>query len=148
MGGLAMGKSFALCVAAAMLAALSAEAAYRKGELLWKCDFTQAEAEKYGVARYKLSKSGLGMAYLPKDGKAGDGAMFFKTQSEKQTAMATIAPDVRFTGVVQVEAVVKGVEIAGRIGALVPLWRLGATLNELSALVSSEAMRQEAGASS
>jgi hypothetical protein len=63
------------------------------------------------VARYKLSKSGLGMAYLPKDGKAGDGAMFFKTQSEKQTAMATIAPDVRFTGVVQVEAVVKGVEI-------------------------------------
>ncbi len=111
MGGLAMRKPFALCVAAAMLAALSAEAAYRKGELLWKCDFTQAEAEKYGVARYKLSKSGLGMAYLPKDGKAGDGAMFFKTQSEKQTAMATIAPDVRFTGVVQVEAVVKGVEI-------------------------------------
>ena len=51
------------------------------------------------------------MAYLPKDGKAGDGAMFFKTQDEKQTAMATIAPDVKLTGVVQVEAVVKGVEI-------------------------------------
>ena len=43
------------------------------------------------------------------------------------------------------EGLVKGVEIAGRIGALVPLWRLGATLNEQSALVSSQAMAAEAG---
>lgn len=44
------------------------------------------------------------------------------------------------------DGLVKGVEIAGRISGMVPLWRLGATLNEHSAIVSSQAMTQEAGA--
>ena len=33
-----------------MFATSSAEAAYRKGELLWKCDFTPEEAARCGVA--------------------------------------------------------------------------------------------------
>ena len=87
----------AILLAAAMLAALPAEAAYRKGELLWKCDFTPEEAAKYGVDGHR----GGGIVYLPKDGRSGDGAMFFRSQSEKQTAMVTIRPDVKLAGLVQ-----------------------------------------------
>lgn len=43
------------------------------------------------------------------------------------------------------DGLVKGVEIAGRIGEMVPLWRLGATLSEHSAIVSSQAMTQGVG---
>ena len=90
-----------------MLAALSAEAAYRKGELLWKCDFTPEEAAKFGVDGHR----GGGIVYLPTDGRTGDGAMFFKLQSEKQSAMVTIRPDVKLAGIVQIEADVKGVDV-------------------------------------
>lgn len=90
-----------------MFATSSAEAAYRKGELLWKCDFTPEEAVKYGVDGHR----GGGIAYLPTDGRSGDGAMFFRSQSEKQSAMVTIRPDVTLAGIVQIEADVKGVDV-------------------------------------
>lgn len=38
------------------------------------------------------------------------------------------------------EALLRIVELVGRVGALVPLWKMTATLDERSALVSSEAM--------
>ena len=96
-----------ILLAAAMFAALSAEAAYRKGELLWKCDFTPEEAVKYGVDGHR----GGGIVYLPTDGQSGDGAMFFRSQSERQSAMVTIRPDVTLAGIVQIEADVKGVDV-------------------------------------
>ena len=66
-----MNPAKTILLAAAMLAALSADAAYRKGELLWKCDFTPEEAAKYGVDGHR----GGGIVYLPMDGRSGDGAM-------------------------------------------------------------------------
>jgi len=98
-------------IVAAMLASFSAEAAYRKGELLWKCDFTQAEAAKHGVADRRLGDAVSGIAYLPNDGKSGDGALFFRTLNEKQSAKVMIVPDVKLSGIVQIEADVKGVGI-------------------------------------
>ena len=87
--------------------ATAADAAYKKGELLWKCDFTPEEAAKYRVDGYR----GGGVFYLPTDGRSGDGAMFFKSQSEKQAPMITIRPDVKLSGIVQIEADVKGVDV-------------------------------------
>ncbi len=96
---------------AMIVASHSADAAYRKGALLWKCDFTKDDAVKYGVADYRLGNAGLGIAYLPNDGKSGDGVLFFKTCGEKQSAKVAIVPDVKLSGVVQIEADVKGVDI-------------------------------------
>ena len=67
-----MGGMLAVVFAAASVAV---EAAYVRGELVWKCDFTRSEAEAQGLAARKLAESGVGTEYAPKEGIAGDGAI-------------------------------------------------------------------------
>ena len=101
-----------LFLAAAMAAvSVAAEAAYVRGELVWKCDFTQAEAEAHGLASHKLASDGTGVEYASKDGATGDGAMRFVSRDQKGCALITLKPDVDVDGMVLVEADVKGVGI-------------------------------------
>jgi len=105
-------KTGRIVIAAAMVAAsVAAEAAYVRGELVWKCDFTPAEAEAHGLASRKLAKNGTGVGYAPEEGAAGDGAVRFVSIHQKAGAMITVKPDVDITGMVLVEADVKGVEV-------------------------------------
>ena len=65
----------ALLAAAALAAALPCEAAYVRGDLVWKCDFTPEEAARCGVAGLRFDESGRGAEYDPRGGAAGDGAL-------------------------------------------------------------------------
>ena len=99
---------FAAVMAAASVAA---DAAYVRGDLVWKCDFTPAEAEAHGLAARKLAANGTGVQYAAKDGATGDGAMRFVSGSQKGSALVTIKPEVDIDGMVLVEADVKGVQV-------------------------------------
>ena len=48
-----------LVVAAVVGATFSAEAVYRKGKLLWECEFTQADVEKYGLGKDTARKKAM-----------------------------------------------------------------------------------------
>ena len=90
---------------------LNANAAYRRGELLWRCDFTPEEAAKYHLDTQKLGSDGTGCAYLPDGGPTGGGAMVFKTIGITQNAMVNIKADITMPSIVQVEADVQGVDL-------------------------------------
>ena len=93
------------------LASLTSSAAYVRGGLLWRCDFTPEETVKYRVSGYRPDKDGYGITYFPSEGKNGDGAFRFKTLSAKYSAGVNVNPDVAISGLVQIEADVKGVDI-------------------------------------
>ena len=57
-----------------LAATLPSSAAYVRGKLVWKCDFTPEEAVLYGVAECRPDESGRGAAYEPHGGAGGDGA--------------------------------------------------------------------------
>ena len=86
-------------------ATFRAEAAYRKGKLLWKCEFTQADVEKYGLGKYRIGKDGTGCEVRPSEGK--NGALCFVGHSKVK-----IAPDVKLDGLIYVESDVMGLDIA------------------------------------
>ena len=90
---------------------LDASAAYRRGELLWRCDFTPEEAAKYGLASKKLDPDGTGCAYLPNGGPSGGGAMVFKTVGVAKSSMVNIQADITMPPIVLVEADVCGVDL-------------------------------------
>lgn len=100
-----------LALVAALFADPSARAAYVRGDLVWKCDFTPAEAAQYRLDRHHLAASGYGVAYEPGEGAEGDGAMRFRSPDQKHKVTITFRPDVPVAGLVLVEADVKGVEI-------------------------------------
>ncbi len=104
---------FRLLLAAALCASLAptVRAAYVRGDLVWKCDFTPAEAAQYKLDRRHFDAAGHGVAYEPREGANGDGAMRFRCPDQKHKATVTFRPDVPVTGLVLVEADVKGVEI-------------------------------------
>ena len=64
-----------LLSAALLFPALPCSAAYVRGELVWKNDFTPEEATRYGVAECRPDESGRGAAYEPRGGADGDGAL-------------------------------------------------------------------------
>ncbi len=97
----------AVLSAVAAVAAFQAEAAYKKGELLWKCDFTRADVEKYNLGGFKIGPDGNGCEARPNEGKTGDGAMCFVGHSKVK-----IAPDVPLTGLIYVESDMMGLDIA------------------------------------
>ena len=86
-------------------ATFRAEAAYRKGKLLWKCEFTQADVEKYGLGKYRIGKDGTGCEVRPSEGK--NGALCFVGHSKVK-----IAPDVKLDGLIYVESDVMGLDVA------------------------------------
>ena len=100
---------FALLVAAA--SPFTVLGAYVRGDLVWKCDFTPAEAAQHKLDGRRFSSSGYGVAYEPDGGRDGDGALRFRTPEQTHTAVISIRPDVPLAGVLLVEADVKGVEI-------------------------------------
>ena len=95
----------------ATVLALDASAAYRRGELLWRCDFTPEEAVKYDLASKRLDPDGTGCAYLPDGGPSGGGAMMFKTVGVEKSSMVNVKADITMPPVVLVEADVQGVDL-------------------------------------
>ena len=94
----------AACVAGA------AEASYKRGDLLWKCDFTRAELPLVNGTNSYLRE---GRTWIANEGQNGDGAMRVKNANEKQCFMFGIPLSVaKFAGMIQIEADVKGVDLA------------------------------------
>ena len=88
----------------------TAEAAYKRGDLLWKCDFTRAELPLVNGTNSYLRE---GRTWIANEGQNGDGAMRVKNANEKQCFMFGIPLSVaKFAGMIQIEADVKGVDLA------------------------------------
>ncbi len=85
--------------------------AYVRGDLVWKCGFTPEEAAAYKVDKLRFSSNGYGAAYEPQGGPDGTGALRFRSPDQQHGTKITVKPDVPLTGVLLVEADVKGVEI-------------------------------------
>ena len=100
-----------LALLAAVASPFPAFGAYVPGDLVWKCDFTPAEAARHELDGRRLSASGYGVAYEPDGGRDGDSALRFRTPDQMHTATIAIRPDVPLAGVLLVEADVRGVEI-------------------------------------
>ena len=100
-----------LLAATAALLASPARAAYVRGELLWRCDFTPAEAAALKLDACRLDKDGTGCAYLPDGGPSGGGAMMFKTVGIARSAMVNVKADITMPPIVLVEADVMGVDL-------------------------------------
>ena len=101
----------AFALLAAVASPFPAFGAYVRGDLVWKCDFTPAEAARHELDGRRFNSSGYGVAYEPDGGRDGDGALRFRTPDQTHTAVISIRPDVPLAGVLLVEADVKGVEI-------------------------------------
>jgi len=85
--------------------ALTGEAAYRRGKLLWSCDFSAAEVKALrdkGEDAAKFWREG--------EGRTGDGALYFKSNGGTALARLKVPKEV-FSGIVQIEADVKGVDV-------------------------------------
>ena len=96
----------ALC--ALLCAGLSpdAAAAYRRGDLLWRCDFTRAE-----VDAMKTPGIASGRNWDPAEGVAGDGA-FHAVSKGGDCKVSVPLPTERLRGrMIQVEARVKGLDV-------------------------------------
>ena len=93
------------------VAAVAAEAAYVRGELVWRFDFTPEEMAKQGLANRRFDADGTGCAYLPDGGPSGKGAMAFKTVGLDKSVMVYIKTDITMPELVQVEADVRGVDL-------------------------------------
>lgn len=85
--------------------ALAGEAAYRRGALLWSCDFTADEVKA-------LRKAGSDMMpfWQANEGAKGDGALHFKSTGGSALTKLKV-PRKPFAGIVQIEADVKGVDV-------------------------------------
>lgn len=85
--------------------ALTGEAAYRRGKLLWSCDFSAGEIKSLREAGNDLTQF-----WQADEGRTGDGALHFR--SKGATALAKLyVPKAPFAGIVQIEADVKGVDV-------------------------------------
>ena len=107
-------KVFPILVLAALACALAprADAGYAKTDLLWKCDFSPEEAARLGVLE-KIAKGKGGAAELrPGDGEEGDGALWFRGP-----AHISFKPGAALSGLVQIEARVRGLDITRLPGA-------------------------------
>lgn len=100
-----------LAVVALAFVSLQATAGYKRGELLWACEFSPADAAKYKLDGKRLDGQGYGFRIHPTGGRSGDGAAFFKTPDKQHSAKISIVPEVKFTGVIQIEAEVRGVDL-------------------------------------
>ena len=98
-------------IAALLAGSFPCAAAYVRGELVWKCDFTPEEAARYGVAGCRLDAAGRGAAYDPRGGAGGDGALRFRSPSQDYESKVSVAPDAPLSGRLLVEADVRGVGI-------------------------------------
>ncbi len=104
--------SLAVLLSAILLgAARPCTAAYVRGELVWKCDFTPEEATLYGVADCRPDDSGRGATYEPQGGAGGDGALRFHSPAQNYEIKISVKPDAKLSGMLLVEADVKGVGI-------------------------------------
>ena len=92
------------------LAAFAVQAGYKKGELVWQCEFAESDLAKYAI-KTGADGYGFGCQWRKDGGKSGDGAMRFKTRSMGETSMIAVTPDVKLTGRLFVEAQVRGTEI-------------------------------------
>jgi len=102
-------KGQLIAALAAILAFGSAEAAYRRGELLWKCDFTREDLPRVNAAQTVLHE---GRSWIANEGRNGDGAMLAKNENERQCFMFGIPLSVaELSGMIQIEADVKGVDL-------------------------------------
>ena len=68
-------------VAAVLAPALPCAAAYVRGELVWKCDFTPEEAARYGVAGHRLHEAGRDQYELTNYPYLNIGSEDFQTNS-------------------------------------------------------------------
>ena len=97
-------------LSAVFMAASSAFGAYRRGELLWRLDFADAEVAKYGI-KPELDWERYGFEVVSKAGKGGASALHVRVKDNRHVAVLNLVPDVRLAGLVQVEADVKGVDV-------------------------------------
>ena len=100
-----------LLSAVLLFPALPCSAAYVRGELVWKNDFTPGEAAQCGVDAHRFDEAGRGAAYEPRGGADGDGALRFHSPSQNYEIKISIKPGAKLTGMLLVEADVKGVGI-------------------------------------
>jgi hypothetical protein len=91
--------------------ALPVSAAYVRGELVWKCDFTPEEAARYGVAGRSLDATGRGAEYDTRGGASGDGALRFRSPAQDYEVKVSVQPDAPLAGMLLVEADVRGIGI-------------------------------------
>ena len=99
-----------LAATVVLSATLSAWGAYRRGELLWRVDFTAAEVEKYGI-KPELDWERYGHEVVPKAGREGAAALHARVKDDRHLAILNLVPDKALAGLVQVEADVKGVDV-------------------------------------
>ena len=74
-------------------------------------NFTPEEAARYGVAECRPDESGRGADYEPHGGTEGDGALRFHSPAQNYEIKISVKPGVPLTGMLLVEADVKGVGI-------------------------------------
>ncbi len=105
-----MNRKIGMMLVAALFAAVApVEAGYKKGELLWKCDFTRDELPMVNGTNSYLRE---GRTWIANEGASGDGAMYVKSGSNRSGFMFGIPlPVAKFAGMIQIEADVKGVDL-------------------------------------
>ncbi|MGN0852773.1 MAG: glycoside hydrolase family 5 protein [Kiritimatiellia bacterium] len=90
--------------------ALTVSGAYKKGDLLWKTDFTAAEVA--AINRDAQQRLVEGRTWRAADGKTGDGTVYVRHQTAAGDFKLDIPLDPeKFKGLVFVEADVKGVDL-------------------------------------
>ncbi len=91
----------------ALVLALPLSAAYKKGKLIWKMDFTRTEIQSLRMGKLKD-----GNQWVENEGINGDGALYCKGIAGKGTPNCIIPLfPAAYKGLIFVEAVVKGVNI-------------------------------------
>jgi len=100
-----------LMTVACALVAVQAMAGYKRGELLWSCEFSKEDVAKYKLGGSRLGSDGYGFTIHPTGGKGGDGAALFKSPDKQHSALINVVPDVKLSGVIQIEAEVRGVDL-------------------------------------
>jgi len=100
-----------LMVAVLAMVAFQASAGYRRGKLLWACEFSKEDVAKYRLGGQVLASDGFGCTVHPTGGRSGDGAAYFKSPDKQHSAMFDVVPNVAFFGLVHVEAEVRGVDL-------------------------------------
>ena len=104
--------SLAVLLSAILLGAvLPCSAAYVRGELVWKNNFTPVEAARFGADGHRFDEAGRGAAYEPRGGADSDGALHFHSPGQNYEIKIFVKPDVKLSGMLLVEADVKGVGI-------------------------------------
>ena len=136
----------ALLAAAALAAALPCEAAYVRGDLVWKCDFTPEEAARSGVAGLRFDESGRGADYDPRGGAAGDGALHFRSPSQDYEVKIPVRHGATLTGMLLVEADVRGVGIGDGVLSVRSLTFAAAQTLALEQIAGRPAFVEEHGA--